>query len=75
MSTLDFANLISAAEENNEFVILDDGFYYFWPKANAGAYSSWMLRVLADECDRRNKSWQEDIDFYYANYDKKEEHL
>lgn len=59
------AELIEAAEENKQFVALDDGFYYFLPKANVGVYSSWMLHALADECDRRNKSWQEDINLYF----------
>lgn len=48
--------IAEAAESANEFVMLEDGFVYWWPE-KPGAYSSAALRALADELDKRNAEW------------------
>jgi hypothetical protein len=41
-------------DNRGEFIRGDDGEWIFWPGQTHGAISSWMLRALADELDRRN---------------------
>lgn len=47
-----------------ELIVLEDGFYYYWPES-VGAFSSHILREIADELDRLNAPWQEQIDKYF----------
>lgn len=58
--------IIQIADERGEFVYLEDGFLYYEPKG-AGVISSHDLRQLADELDKRNKKWKEDIDEYFRS--------
>lgn len=53
--------MIANCDKYNEIGPLDDGFQYFWIK-NRGALSANDLRIIADELDRRNKDWQEQIE-------------
>lgn len=66
ISEVEAARVVRMAEQKGEFVILEDGFVYFWPDgSHCGAISSWQLRVLADEIDRRNDPIQELISDYF----------
>lgn len=47
--------------KDDEIVMLDDGFYFYWPMSNRGALSSHNLREIADLLDTKNKSWDEQI--------------
>jgi hypothetical protein len=38
-----------------------DGFYYFFPEPNSGNFPSNILRGIADELDRLNKSWADQV--------------
>ena len=58
--------IIQVADERGEFVYLEDGFLYYEPKG-AGVISAHHLRTLADELDKRNKKWSEEIDEYFRN--------
>ena len=60
------ARIIQLAEEKSEFVQLEDGFWYYWPKG-VGAISEYDLLLLHQELVRRNKKWNEDIDEYFRN--------
>jgi hypothetical protein len=60
------SGIIKMAEARNEFACLEDGFCYYWPSQH-GAISSYQLRQLADELDKRNKKWSEEIDEYFRN--------
>lgn len=40
-----------------------DGFYYYFPE-NGGFITSHGLRIIADELDRRNKDWDDEITKY-----------
>lgn len=43
-----------------DFVQLEDGFWYWWPKAG-GAVGAHTLREIADLLDARNKEWADVI--------------
>jgi hypothetical protein len=47
--------IISDAEDNKEFVRLEDGSWYWSPKGH-GAFGPHHLRWLADELDRRDNA-------------------
>jgi hypothetical protein len=50
--------IIAITDRREEFVTLADGYIHLWPQGSPnGAWSSWHLRVLADELDRRNRAW------------------
>lgn len=34
----------------------EDGDWLYWPVENQGAHTSWSLRAIADELDKRNQS-------------------
>jgi hypothetical protein len=58
------SDIIKIAEASGEFVYLEDGFLYYEPKG-AGVISAHHLRALADELDKRNKKWNEEMDEYF----------
>ena len=60
------ADIIKMADELGEFIYLEDGFLYYDPKSS-GAISAHQLRTIADELDRRNKNWSDQIDEYFRN--------
>ena len=59
-------DIIKTAEENAEFIQLEDGFWYYWPKG-IDAISEYDLLLLHQELVKRNKKWNEDIDEYFRN--------
>ena len=58
-------SIVEVADKDNEFVMLEDGFYYYWPKGQ-GAIPAYQLRLLADELDERNKEWNDRINEYFS---------
>lgn len=55
--------IFSLMDRAGDFVVGDDGFVVFWPQgALQGAMNPWMLRMIADEIDRRNEAWQAQVD-------------
>lgn len=60
------SDIVEKAEAADEFVMLEDGFWYYWPKG-VGAISEYDLLLLHQELLRRNKKWNEDIDEYFRN--------
>ena len=55
----EIAQLITLAMKD---IVRDvDGCYYYWPSAGVGAFSGWMLRAIADELDRLNRPYEEQI--------------
>lgn len=58
--------IIELADERKEFVALEDGYSYYWPK-EGGALSTNDLRVLADELDRRNAPWDKVVKDYFKD--------
>lgn len=52
------ARMIRLANERGDFIQDVDGYVVYWPtSASGGALPAWMMRVLADEIDRRNAAW------------------
>jgi len=51
--------VLRLADEHGDFVRGEDGYTYYWPTngANRGYLPSWALRVLADEMDKRDATW------------------
>lgn len=54
------ARIIESCDKLKEITPLEDGFLYFWVK-DRGAMSAWDLRIIADELDKRNEPWWEEI--------------
>ena len=65
------SDIIKHAEKNDEFVMLEDGFWYYWP-VDRGAISEYDLYCLYQELVKRNKKWQENIDEYFRNQQRSE---
>lgn len=51
-----------------EIGMLEDGFYYYWPKLRAGCWSSHVMREIADKIDELDKPYQEQIDKYFSQH-------
>jgi hypothetical protein len=45
---------VATAEKAGDFVAGDDGYFIWWPSGMNGGLSAELLRLLADELDRRN---------------------
>lgn len=58
--------VIAGCDKHDEIALLDDGFQYFWVQGR-GAMSAFDLRIIADELDRRNKAWQDQIEREFSN--------
>jgi hypothetical protein len=69
MNTEDVIKRFIENEDNaGNFIYLDDG-YLYWDAGN-GALSSWALRALADELDKRNEAWDKQLNEHFQNYEK-----
>lgn len=53
--------LISLLDTRKHFVTGEDGYVIFWPTGNNGAFTSYDLRLMADELDARNKEWDKQV--------------
>lgn len=60
------SRIVEVADKENEFVTLEDGFVYYWPKLLDGCLAAHELRELADELDKRNKEWNDNINEYFG---------
>lgn len=50
--------IIKLSEERGDFVAGPDGCVIFWPDdLKQGGFNAWHLRLIADELDRRNRGW------------------
>lgn len=54
-------SLIELVDEAGDFVALEDGYIYFW-EPHRGCLSAEQLREIADELDRRNKAWNDQVE-------------
>lgn len=55
------SDIIKKIDERGEFIYLEDGFLYYAPEGK-GCISAHELRTIADELDKRNRAWEEQID-------------
>jgi hypothetical protein len=53
--------ILQKFKERGEFQQDVDGFYYYAPKDGC-LIPSYQLRIIADELDKMNKSWQEQVE-------------
>ena len=53
--------VVESLDKRQEVITLDDGFQYFWIE-NRGALTAHNLRAIADELDRRNSAWKEQVE-------------
>lgn len=54
--------ILTLADLRGDFVTGDDGFVVWWPFAGYGSLTAFDLRALADELDRRNATWEAQIE-------------
>jgi hypothetical protein len=52
-----------------DFISLEDGYYYYWPHSGKG-FSADNLRAIADELDRKNKPWDDQVQAYFNEADQ-----
>ena len=50
-----------------------DGFYYYEPTTNGGAYSEELLGALLFELQKLNAKWKKEINQYFDNELKKDQ--
>jgi hypothetical protein len=63
--------VIAISIGRDEFVSLSDGYVHFWPDGSPhGALTSWHLRTIADELDRRNRAWDAKVRKALDNQDE-----
>lgn len=56
------SRLIKFAESLGDFYVDDyDGYVYYLPNQVRGMYSAPDLRAIADELDRRNADWDDQV--------------
>jgi hypothetical protein len=58
---LDCARILERLRQDKELVQLEDGFWYYHPSPMRGVFGAWVLRIIADEMDRLNKDWQDQL--------------
>jgi hypothetical protein len=56
-------NIIKRVE--NDFLPIEHGFYCWWPRDINDFLSAEVLRIIADELDKRNKKCQQQIDEFF----------
>jgi len=64
--------IISKIEEHGDFITMDDGFVHYYPENSRGSLCEESLRVIADELERRNKTWNENIQEYFSKQEEPE---
>lgn len=64
--------LIEKLDDRQEIALLEDGFYYYFPKG-FGGISAENLRNIADELDSRNKERKRDLDKYFRKINRQKE--
>ena len=66
------ARVIATGDERGEFFTDVDGFVYWWPESSTkGHLSSYHLRWLADELDKRNQRYLQEMEKFHATTDLK----
>ena len=38
-----------------------DGYFYYFPIENGGAWTPWIMRLIADKMDELNKRWDDTV--------------
>lgn len=53
--------VLQACTEKNMFLQVEDGYYQFFPESIGSYYTSDSLRIIADELDKRNVTWDKEV--------------
>lgn len=53
--------VLAAVRRDGDIITGDDGYRVFWPDHRRGFLDAFALRVIADELDRLNKDWDEQV--------------
>jgi hypothetical protein len=48
-----------------KFILDVDGFFYFWPEREDGAWSAWSMKEIASMLDEMNAEWEQHIEEYF----------
>jgi len=56
------ANIDFPQRDVGSLVMDVDGYFYFWPVDNNGAWSSYHLREVANKLDEINKEWHQQVE-------------
>lgn len=51
-----------------EALMTEDGFFNFFPEQNNGYWPPHLLRSIADELDKINKPWEDQINKYFEEH-------
>lgn len=59
--------------ENNKlignFIVSDDGYFYYSPLTNPGLFSSYTLKLISDKLEELNEQWDEKVKNDLSNTD------
>ena len=44
-----------------EILMMEDGYYQFWPEVKHGYWPAWAMRQIADKVDSMNEDWDAKI--------------
>lgn len=44
-----------------EFVMMEDGYYHYWPVKGEGCWGAYAMRAVADKLDELNKPWDDQV--------------
>lgn len=53
--------LIKTLYDRKEIMPMEDGYNYYCPSKGGGALSPWELKTIANELDRINKAWDDEV--------------
>lgn len=53
--------ILAGVRRHGDIISGDDGYRIFWPDPRRGFLDAFALRVIADELDRLNKDWDEQV--------------
>lgn len=45
-----------------EIIMMEDGYWQFWPDAKGGYWPAWSMRQIADEVDSMNEAWDAEVE-------------
>lgn len=65
-------HFIAQCHAKNDFIMLDDGFYSYWPDKLCGAYTEYTIEVILAELKRLNAPHKAELDAYFEGHKRKD---
>lgn len=50
-----------------EIIMMEDGFYQFWPESRGGYWPTWVMRQIADKVDLMNEKWSREVESAFVH--------